>query len=100
MISALPDFYDRSKEVINYFDLLGRLNGNEDRLYVHQNNDTQSQFPIDDLLLKTLKATGFLLLYNLVESTIANAIQSIYDDLGNKKVSFSKVREDFRKIVL
>ncbi|WP_418006715.1 MAE_28990/MAE_18760 family HEPN-like nuclease [Nostoc piscinale] len=33
---------------------------------------------INNSLEKTLKATGFLLLYNLIESTMRNAITTIF----------------------
>ena len=100
MINAITDFQNRVKEVRSYFDFLERLNGNENRLYIHTNGDPPTLFPIDDTLLKTFKATAFLLLYNLVESTISNAIQSIYDELKSKSISYMKVRDDLKKISL
>jgi len=100
MIPAITDFHERTKEVTGYFDFLERLNGNENRLYIHTNGNPPTSFPIDDALIKTLKATAFLLLYNLVESTMTNAIQAIYDELKIKNISFSKVSDDIKKIVL
>ena len=43
---------------------------------------------IDDELLKTLKASGFLLLYNLVEATMRNGIEAIFDELQSQGVSY------------
>jgi hypothetical protein len=100
MISAISDFQERVKEVRSYFGFLERLDGNESRLHVHTNSDPSIPFPIDDTLLKTFKATAFLLLYNLVESTLSNAIQSIYDELKIKNISYMTVRDDLKRISL
>ncbi len=55
---------------------------------------------LDSDLEKTLKASCFLLLYNLVESTMRNAIEAIFDELSTQGVSFDKVRPEIKKIVL
>ncbi len=47
-----------------------------------------------------MKATGFLLLYNLIESTMTNAIETIFDDLKNQNISFDDVRDDIKKIII
>jgi hypothetical protein len=55
---------------------------------------------IDSKLEKTLKASGFLLLYNLVESTMRNAIEAIFEEIKNKKVSFDQVRPEIKIIII
>ncbi|WP_246843913.1 MAE_28990/MAE_18760 family HEPN-like nuclease, partial [Hydrocoleum sp. CS-953] len=55
---------------------------------------------IDPELIKTLKASAFLLLYNLVESTMRDAIEEIFNEMKNKSVSFDKIRPELKKIVL
>ena len=51
-------------------------------------------------LEKTLKATVFLFLYNLVESTIRSAIQYIYDDLKNQQISFDQLNQSFQNHII
>src|SRR5262249_55237107 len=51
-------------------------------------------------LFKTLKANGFLLLYNLMESTLKNAIEAIFDEFGSLGVSYEQCSQDVRRIVL
>ncbi|MGH8489596.1 MAG: MAE_28990/MAE_18760 family HEPN-like nuclease [Gammaproteobacteria bacterium] len=51
-------------------------------------------------LLKTLKANGFILLYNLVESTMKNAIEGVFEEFRAVDVSFDDCREEVRRIVL
>jgi len=55
---------------------------------------------IDPELIKTLKASSFLLLYNLIESTIRDAIEEIFNELQNQSVSFDKIRPELKKIVI
>lgn len=41
-----------------------------------------------------------MLLYNLIEATMRNAIETIFDELKTKRVSFDEVREEIRKIII
>ncbi|MEO8894010.1 MAG: MAE_28990/MAE_18760 family HEPN-like nuclease [Coleofasciculaceae cyanobacterium] len=43
---------------------------------------------------------GFLLLYNLVESTMRNAIEAIFDEFKSKGISFDKIRPEIKITVL
>ncbi|MGL6338366.1 MAG: MAE_28990/MAE_18760 family HEPN-like nuclease [Waterburya sp.] len=86
--TLFKDFDERSQEVSKYFLFLKNLEQGLIRLN------------IDSDLEKTLKATGFLLLYNLIESTMRNAIETIFDDFQNKNVSFDDVRDEIRKIII
>jgi len=55
---------------------------------------------IDSELINTLKASGFLLLYNLVESTMRNAIEAIFDELQSQGVDYDKIRPELKKVIL
>jgi MAE_28990/MAE_18760-like HEPN len=55
---------------------------------------------IDPELLKTLKASGFLLLYNLVEATMRNIIEAIFDELRSEGTSYDDIRPELKKVVL
>ncbi|MGP1388005.1 MAG: MAE_28990/MAE_18760 family HEPN-like nuclease [Thainema sp.] len=55
---------------------------------------------VDANLLKTLKASAFLLLYNLIEATMRNAIEAIFDELRVRGVSYDRIRPELKKIVL
>ena len=50
--------------------------------------DTKVYKPIAQEMTKILKDNGFLLLYNLVESSITKAIEEIYVELNNKNGGF------------
>lgn len=53
-----------------------------------------------DELFKTLKANGFLLLYNLVESTLKNAIEAIFEEFKRRNVSYDHCSVEVRRLVL
>ena len=93
------DFDERSQEVSKYFLLLKNLEQGSIKLSMgNQNNNIIKTIDIE--LEKTLKATGFLLLYNLIESTMRNGIETIFDDMINRKISFDDVRHKIKKIIL
>jgi hypothetical protein len=93
------DFDERAQEVSKYFFLLKNLE--QGSIQLRMGNLTHFKIKkIDTELEKTLKATGFLLLYNLIESTIRNAIESIFDDIVNQNVPFDDLRKELQKIVI
>ena len=86
------DFDERAQEVSKYFFMLKNLE--QGSIQLRMGNQTHFKIKkIDTELEKTLKATGFLLLYNLIESTIRNAIEAIFDDMVNQNVAFDDLRK-------
>ncbi|WP_293131294.1 MAE_28990/MAE_18760 family HEPN-like nuclease [Microcoleus sp. bin38.metabat.b11b12b14.051] len=100
METVLLDFNKRAKEVHDYFIFMESLEKQTTKLAFL---DTPGQYQIQSLdpeLAKTLKANGFLLLYNLVESTMRNAIEAIFEEFKNKAVSFDQLKPKLKMIVL
>src|SRR5208337_181651 len=100
MINVQKDFETRAEEVTRYFQFLRTF---DDRRvnFVEAATDPFKFSPSEQgALFKTLKANGFLLLYNLVESTSKNAIEAIFDEFRSQGVSFDHCREEVRKIIL
>lgn len=100
MQTVLLDFNTRVQEVNKYFWFLEGLITENTKLAVLEDSGDHKVKPIDPELAKTLKANGFLLLYNLVESTMRNAIEAIFDELSSNKISFDSVSTEIKKIVL
>ncbi|MBD1880709.1 MAE_28990/MAE_18760 family HEPN-like nuclease [Coleofasciculus sp. FACHB-T130] len=101
MTSALfQDFNERSREVSKYFIFLKSLEQKTTKLSMESKGGSLKIREIDPELIKTLKASGFLLLYNLVEATMRNAIEAIFDELRGKEVSYDQIRPELKKIVL
>jgi len=101
MISVLmEDFTERSQEVSKYFIFLKSLEQGTTKLSMVSNGGTSKIKVIDSELLETLKASGFLLLYNLVEATMRNVIKAIFDELKREGISYDQIRPELKKIVL
>jgi hypothetical protein len=97
MLAVQQEFTDREREVTRYFAFLRSFADGEVSF------TAQSFFRATgerDELFKTLKANGFLLLYNLVESALKNCIEAIFDELKLRAVSFDHCRAELRRIVL
>ena len=74
MQTVLLDFHTRVQEVNQYFEFLEMLIQEKTKSPMSADNGEQKITAIDPELAKILKANAFLLLYNLVESTMRNAI--------------------------
>lgn len=53
---------------------------------------------MDDDLVKILKANALLLLYNLIESSIRNGLNAIYDSIKADKLQYEILRRELREI--
>lgn len=100
MIGAQQDFQDRVAEIEAYFAFIDRLDVGDvllthrDRLASAYTSSEQND------LVRTLKASAFLLLYNLMESTVVNAIEAIFDEFSTKNVSYDSCCQQVRRVVL
>lgn len=100
MISVFTDFQTRAAEVEGYFKFVLRLAKAE--LAVQNAASGSAAFSNDEHeeLLKTFKATCYLLLYNLVESTMRNAVESIFDELKSNRIAFDDCRKELKEEIL
>ena len=57
-------------------------------------------YSINDTLKDTLKGEVFLLLYNLIESTLRESITYIHEVLKGEEIHFNQLRPEFRKEIL
>ena len=94
------DYTNRELEVARYFRFLGALDNGSHAIVISK--DRTNAYDNVDLgeLVKTLKANAFLLLYNLIESTVKNALEAIFDELQNNSIDFDACRNELRRIIL
>jgi len=100
MNTVLLDFNTRAQEVDDYFIFLHGLIKQTTKLSVADSAGQDQIQSLNPELAKTLKANGFLLLYNLVESTMRNAIEAIFDEFKNQAISFDQLKPEIKMIVL
>mgnify|MGYP001211919790 CR=1 FL=1 len=91
------DFENRKLEIENYFKFLLIFDDNNTKLqYIKDGavviEKIQSQFQI------ILIANAFLILYNLIESTVRNSIIEIYTKVEDNQLSFDKLSDNLQKI--
>ena len=101
MISVRDDFDERVTEIENYFRFVQNLV--EERFEILPNTARGGialTLNEEDLLIKTLKANCFLLLYNLVEATTKNAIQAIFDEFKSRGITYDQCTQEVRRIAI
>ena len=99
MNSVMLDFKTRSQEIEGYFQFVLRLAKKEVALQASAGTTGYSSHEHEELL-KTFKATCYLLLYNLVESTMRNAVEAIFDELQAKRANYDDCREELKREIL
>lgn len=97
MVSA---HYERRKEDIEeYFRLLCFLLSFEThRRRSIQNIDTGESFIITQEMQCVAKAQSLILLYNLVESTVCDCLNAIYDAIWDEQLSYGNVSDDIKSM--
>lgn len=97
MDNTKQDFENRKSEIENYFKFL--LVFDDDNTKIQYDKDgkfvtekIQPQFQI------ILIANAFLILYNLIESTVRNSIIEIYTAIEDNEITFDKLSDNIQKI--
>ncbi|MEP6683088.1 MAG: MAE_28990/MAE_18760 family HEPN-like nuclease [Parafilimonas sp.] len=84
MISVKQTFQSRVSEIETYFNFIDAF------LLTNQNEN----------LKKILKSNLILMLYNLIESTMANAVEEIHNDIHSNSVSFNALKLEIREEII
>jgi MAE_28990/MAE_18760-like HEPN len=93
----MDKFNERVREIDVYYEFLHRVTVSKAALIVAKGHN-ETKTPIDRDLVKILKANAFLLLYNLVESSIREGITYIYDSVRNDRLTYKELRDELRQI--
>jgi hypothetical protein len=97
--TLFQDFNERSKEVSKYLMFLKNLEQETTQLSIGIIGKHKIR-KVDSELEKTLKAAGFLLLYNLIESTMRSAIEAIFDELSKEGICFDDIRDELKVVII
>lgn len=89
------DLQIRGDEVIEFLELIKFFEATE-----KIRDDSGNLHTINSSLRNSLKAKVFLLLYNLIESTMRESIRHIHDTLDAREITFNQLRNTFRKEIL
>jgi len=80
------EFDNRLLEVNTYFEILELLELDKPKLSAHNLEENKIvEIIFDNRRINILRSNAFLLLYNLVESTVFNSVTAIFDAIGADK---------------
>ena len=94
MYEVINEYHVRVSEIEKYFDLINNIIEKEAKL---QFPDSRVQ-RVEPILAATLKSSAMLLLYNLVESTVTNSLESIHDEICSANIKYETASDEIRKI--
>ncbi|MDP3914421.1 MAG: MAE_28990/MAE_18760 family HEPN-like nuclease [Bacteroidota bacterium] len=97
MDNTKSNFEKRKIEIDTYIKYLLLLDKDDVELSYSQNNVKKTEL-VEGAFLTTLTANSFLLLYNVIESTIRNAIIAIYDSIKNEGITFDELSDNLKKL--
>ncbi|WJV52933.1 MAE_28990/MAE_18760 family HEPN-like nuclease [Prodigiosinella aquatilis] len=97
MESFREDFDNRSGEILAYLDLLRFIESAGAEIVSSDKND---KFSITAEARKTLKGTVYILLYNLIESSMREAICFIHDTIYYRNIAFDDLKDTLKKEIL
>jgi len=98
-------FSRRCEEVSRYFDFLVNIDSSRATAIARFSAETGESLMIYEEvisreLIKTMRANGYLLLYNLVESTMTNAVDAIHKCFLHDECGFDELTNEIKAIVL
>ncbi|MDO4236736.1 MAE_28990/MAE_18760 family HEPN-like nuclease [Pseudomonas sp.] len=102
MVGAEETYNSRCREIERFFEMLKFMRDNRDSRLCGEALDVANPvtYVIGRELEKTLRASAYLMLYNLVEATMTNAIDAIHQHIANEKIGFDDLNEEIRKIAI
>ncbi len=92
------EFDKRVIEIELFYELLSIIEKDNPKLSAFDVNEGKNiEIRINSERVDILRATTYLLLYNLIESTIYNSVTSIFDSIKNNDVKYFEMIEEVQK---
>jgi len=90
--------FDYSKnEVEEYFSFLEMME-NDDVILKYKKNEQICEKKVSNKIQTIFIANAFLILYNLIESTIRNSIINIYEKINEDELSYDNLSDNLKNI--
>jgi hypothetical protein len=85
-MTVREDFETRKDEVSLYFEMLELIEQDKPKLTSYDlQNQKEQVILFDNKRINMLRSSACLLLYNLIESTVYNAVKDIFDEINSSK---------------
>ena len=88
-MSPKANFQLRANEIDQYFVYLKKIDKTLKEIAINRNQKRKYNLPED--LYKTLKANSFILLYNLIESSINEILAELYVQMNSENIPYSEL---------
>lgn len=98
MDSFREDFDIRSGEILAYLDLLKFIENAGAEIL--SSDDYDNKFTVTAESRKVLKGTVYILLYNLIESTMREAICFIHETIYDRNIQFDNLKKNLKSEIL
>lgn len=96
MQQLFDEFKERKEEIDCYYKFLRQVTS---QTYSLKNTRSNKDICLDSRIQKILKANTFLLLYNLIESTVMNSVRYMCQEIVKENIQYSKDCRRFTKTV-
>lgn len=96
-------YFEKKQELVFFIhsiSILYRMNdrpNNPYSFYLTEKIGSNSSYNLEDFLV-ILKSNSFIMMYNVIESTIKNTVDHMYNEINSKNVKYTDVCEQIRKI--
>ncbi|MBP7273025.1 MAG: hypothetical protein KA974_04250 [Saprospiraceae bacterium] len=94
------EFDKRVAEINSFYEILSIIELENPHISANKIEDksiVEVELQINSSKVDTLRSTTYLLLYNLIESTVYNSIVSVFDEISDKGLKYFDIVEDVQK---
>jgi len=94
------EFDKRVAEIDSFYEVLSIIEFESPRISaykVEEGTVVEAELQVNASKIDTLRSTTYLLLYNLIESTVYNAVISVFDEISDNGLKYFDIVEDVQK---
>jgi hypothetical protein len=92
------EFNNRVIEISSFYEILKIIELESPKIVAYDLTESaENVVIINSTKVDTLRSTSYLLLYNLIESTVYNSITTIFDEIKDSRLKYFDVIEDVQK---
>ncbi|EOE6709978.1 Uncharacterised protein [Acinetobacter baumannii] len=100
LLAAHEEFKEKCLEIERFLSLVNDLDsGTENKLLYKGIDNIWETKPISREVQKTLRASCYLLIYNLLESTTCEALDAIHQTLASEQIDLQNLSDKLKKII-
>ena len=94
------EFEKRIAEINSFYEILHIIELESPRISAYNLNLEEAReesLPINSSKIDTLRSTAYLLLYNLIESTVYNSVVTVFDQISDNGLKYFDIVEEVQK---